>query len=93
MAVMNRYEHALGIVKEIETNHQNENLFGHKKSTVYQFKTSEIDVLQILVDKSVQMQIKRNPYGIAFCPVCRGSVFQDREYTKYCFRCGQALLW
>ena len=30
-----------------------------------------------------------NEYGIAFCPTCKGALWQNRDETKYCFRCGQ----
>jgi hypothetical protein len=27
------------------------------------------------------------------CPVCGGSVWQNADESKYCFRCGQAIDW
>lgn len=27
------------------------------------------------------------------CPFCGGSVWQNADESKYCFRCGQALKW
>lgn len=34
-----------------------------------------------------------NGYGVYFCPSCKGSVWQIKEESKYCFRCGEKLNW
>lgn len=43
--------------------------------------------------KQISKKVTNNGYGVYFCPVCRGSVWQIRDESKYCFRCGQALDW
>ena len=32
-------------------------------------------------------------YNIGFCPVCGDSLWQNRDESNYCFRCGQAIDW
>ncbi len=39
------------------------------------------------------MRVKLNSYGVAFCPNCNGSVWQIKDESKYCFRCGEELDW
>ncbi len=39
------------------------------------------------------MRVKINSYGVAFCPNCNGSVWQIKDESKYCFRCGEELDW
>lgn len=31
--------------------------------------------------------------GIAFCPTCKGFLWQNKDESNYCFRCGQKLYW
>ena len=44
-------------------------------------------------EKQIPKKVTENGYGVYFCPVCSGSVWQCRDESKYCFRCGQALDW
>lgn len=39
------------------------------------------------------MTVMMNSYGVAFCPKCTGSVWQIKDESKYCFRCGKKLNW
>lgn len=32
-------------------------------------------------------------HGIGFCPVCHGSLWQNKDESNYCFRCGQKIKW
>ncbi len=34
---------------------------------------------------------KINSYGVRFCPNCDGSLWQDKDESNYCFRCGQPI--
>lgn len=34
-----------------------------------------------------------NDYGVCFCNQCKGSVWQVKSESNYCFRCGAKLNW
>ena len=38
-------------------------------------------------------KVTKNLYNIAFCPKCKGSVWQNRDESRFCFRCGQMITW
>lgn len=44
-------------------------------------------------EKQVAQKVDISPYNIKFCPVCKGSVWQIKHESKYCFRCGQKIYW
>ena len=46
-----------------------------------------------LFEKQTPRKVIRSIYNVRFCPICQGSVWQNRYESKYCFRCGQALKW
>ena len=46
-----------------------------------------------LFEKQMPRKVIRSIYHVRFCPTCQGSVWQNRDESKYCFRCGQALKW
>ena len=53
-----------------------------------------------LFEKQMPRKVIRSIYNVrfyptcqGFCPTCQGSVWQNRDESKYCFRCGQALKW
>ena len=46
-----------------------------------------------LFEKQMPRKVIRSIYHVRFCPICKGSVWQNRDESKYCFRCGQALDW
>ena len=39
------------------------------------------------------IKVTKSPYNIAFCPKCKGSVWQNKDESKFCFRCGQMISW
>ena len=43
------------------------------------------------LEKQIPRKVIRSIYNVRFCPICQGSVWQNRYESKYCFRCGQAL--
>lgn len=45
------------------------------------------------MDKKEDKKVIRNSYGVCFCPYCNGSVWQNKDESKYCFRCGKKLKW
>ncbi|MBQ2348857.1 MAG: hypothetical protein II388_10910 [Clostridia bacterium] len=45
------------------------------------------------LEKQIPRKVIRSIYNVRFCPICQGSVWQNRYESKYCFRCGQALKW
>jgi alkyl hydroperoxide reductase subunit AhpF len=44
-------------------------------------------------NKEIPLKVIDNGYGVAFCPVCHGSVWQNKDESNYCFRCGQKIKW
>lgn len=56
---------------------------------------SEETVNEILdiIEKRMPLEVIQNGYGISFCPVCKGSVWQNKDESNYCFRCGQKISW
>ena len=46
-----------------------------------------------LFEKQMPRKVIRSIYYVRFCPTCQGYVWQNRDESKYCFRCGQALDW
>lgn len=46
-----------------------------------------------VLEKQMPRKVIRSIYNVRFCPICQGSVWQNRYESKYCFRCGQALKW
>ena len=45
------------------------------------------------LEKQIPKKVIRSIYNVRFCPICKGSVWQNKDESKYCFRCGQALKW
>jgi rubrerythrin len=45
------------------------------------------------MNKQQALKVVSNGYGVYFCPTCKGTVWQIKEESKYCFRCGQKLDW
>lgn len=41
----------------------------------------------------VSKQVINNSYDVYFCPTCHKAVWQNKDESNYCFRCGQKLLW
>ena len=52
-----------------------------------------IDTAIQVLKKQIPKKVTNNSDGFYFCPVCGGSVWQSRDESKYCFRCGQVLDW
>lgn len=38
-------------------------------------------------------KVVKNSYGIYFCGNCKGSVWQRKDESNYCFRCGKEIDW
>lgn len=45
------------------------------------------------VSESKEVMVIKSKYGIGFCGNCHGSVWQNKDESKYCFRCGAKLVW
>jgi len=52
-----------------------------------------VNVILDIIEKQMPLKVIENSYGILFCPVCKGSVWQNKDESNYCFRCGQKLNW
>lgn len=64
--------------------------------SVKEIYRKDIEVLKKalgLFEKQTPRKVIRSIYNVRFCPICQGSVWQNRDESKYCFRCGQALDW
>jgi hypothetical protein len=46
---------------------------------------------RILAEKQTLKKVTHNMFGVAFCPICNGSVWQIKNESNFCFRCGQKL--
>jgi hypothetical protein len=46
-----------------------------------------------MLEKQIPKKVFDNGYEVYFCPNCKGSVWQIKDESKYCFRCGQKLQW
>lgn len=59
-------------------------------------KTETVEALEKQIPKQVKKIRHETILGYAvtvYCPFCGGSVWQNADESKYCFRCGQALKW
>ena len=70
------------------------------KLAKYEDTGLEPDELQKSLEKQIPKQVKKVRHetilGYAVtvhCPFCGGSVWQNADESKYCFRCGQKLDW
>lgn len=54
---------------------------------------SSIDLAIQSLEKQIPMKPVRSSYNVAFCPVCNGSLWQNKDESNYCFRCGQKIEW
>jgi hypothetical protein len=52
-----------------------------------------IEEILDMIDKRIPAKVDKNGYGVYFCPACKESVWQNKEESKYCFRCGKKLSW
>lgn len=61
------------------------------------FDKDDIEPYIGLIVQSLEKHIPRpviyNGYGVYFCPVCHGSLWQIKCESNYCFRCGQKVDW
>lgn len=65
----------------------------HDIITDHTLSETQKEELEKAIDKLTPKKINKSSFNVAFCPVCHGSVWQIRNESKYCFRCGQALNW
>lgn len=49
--------------------------------------------LQEAWDKQQEVNVIYNGYGVKFCGKCDGTIWQNKDESKYCFRCGNKLKW
>jgi uncharacterized protein with PIN domain len=66
-------------------------LMRSSECTLEMAKAQELAISAL--EKQIPKKINKSSFNVAFCPVCHGSVWQIRNESKYCFRCGQALNW
>ena len=48
-----------------------------------------LEELKRLEGKEKAVKVDKNSFDISFCPKCGGSLWQNRDESNYCFRCGQ----
>ena len=69
-------------------------IYGELISGCGYFDNDEVDMIFSALKKVyISEKVIDNCSGFHFCPVCGGSVWLNRDESKYCFRCGQALDW
>jgi hypothetical protein len=44
-------------------------------------------------DRSIPLFPVVSSAGVAFCPYCNKSLWQNKDESHFCFRCGQAIKW
>ena len=52
-----------------------------------------VDTAIEALEKQIPKKIIKSSFSVAFCPSCEKSVWQNKDESQYCFRCGQALKW
>lgn len=62
-------------------------------STISPFTFAQIMTVVNCLAKEIGREVEISSYNIGFCPVCKGSVWQVRSESHYCFRCGHKLIW
>lgn len=45
------------------------------------------------LQKQMPVKVTKNSHGVTFCSNCTKSVWQNKDESQYCFRCGQKLDW
>ena len=68
-------------------------IVGDSDEEIYRKDIEALKKALELFEKQMPRKVIRSIYHVRFCPICKGSVWQNRDESKYCFRCGQALDW
>ena len=68
-------------------------IVGDSDEEIYRKDIEALKKALELFEKQTPRKVIRSIYNVRFCPICQGSVWQNRYESKYCFRCGQALKW
>lgn len=68
-------------------------IVGDSDEEIYRKDIEALKKALELFEKQMPRKVIRSIYNVHFCPTCQGSVWQNRDESKYCFRCGQALDW
>ena len=70
---------------------------GHRTELSLSLVAFDIAELSDTIKESLSKHIPKEPvisnYDVAFCPVCKGSLWQNKDESNYCFRCGQKIDW
>ena len=68
-------------------------IVGDNDEEIYRKDIEALEKALEILEKQMPRKVIRSIYHVRFCPTCQGSVWQNRDESKYCFRCGQALDW
>ena len=68
-------------------------IVGDNDEEIYRKDIEALEKALEILEKQMPRKVIRSIYNVRFCPICQGSVWQNRYESKYCFRCGQALKW
>ena len=68
-------------------------IVGDNDEEIYRKDIEALEKALEILEKQMPRKVIRSIYNVRFCPICQGSVWQNRDESKYCFRCGQALDW
>lgn len=83
------YKHALDYMDEMYVYD-----YDNRHDGVVEAAKVELDLLCMnAIMKQIPKEVQTNGYGVYFCPICNGSVWQNKDESKFCFRCGNALKW
>jgi rubrerythrin len=80
--------------------HAEENINDYTKSNnsellncvpVFQRDKEHYEILVFALEKQIPKEPIKSIYNVYFCPVCNGSLWQNKDESNYCFRCGQKI--
>lgn len=79
-------------------NHNLNNCTHHFDPAVYEYALQNYLVPELIkrLEENEEEEARKvviSDYNVAFCPRCNGSVWQNKDESSYCFRCGQKISW
>lgn len=86
-------QQAINQLKDLIRDRQSSCDGDEEHDAVYVNDIAALDIAITAVNRQIPKKVEKSIYSVAFCPVCGGSVWQNKDESKFCFRCGQALKW
>ena len=70
-----------------------DNLLTREQNQRYADLDGVLKTYDTFIKRDSPLPVHVSDYGVGFCPSCGGSVWQNADESKFCFRCGQRLKW